>query len=261
MKNFNEIAEEAKKRGIRKIAIAGIPDPELVDALEKAKNKKLAESLIFDDATKAALAVRNGEADILMKGHVDTKIFMGAVLDKENGLRSGKLISHIAVIEAFGRLILITDGGICLQPTREEKVEIIKNALPVARALGIEIPKVAILAAVEKVNPKMPETVDADEIAKAGVPGCLVQGPLAVDNAVSLDAARAKGISGPVAGQADILLVPSVLVGNIFAKGIMYFSQCAYGGIVAGTSHPVAFLSRSDAMDIKFNTISLSCLI
>lgn len=261
MKNFSEIVEEAKRRGVRKIAIAGIPDSELLGALEKAKNEKLAESLVFNDAAKAALAVRKGEADILMKGNVDTKIFMGAVLDKDNGLRSGKLISHIAVIEAFGRLILITDGGICLQPTREEKVEIIKNALPIARALGIETPKVAILAAVEKVNPKMPETVDADEITKAGIPGCLIQGPLAVDNAISPDAARTKGISGPVVGQADILLVPSVLVGNIFAKGIMYFSQCAYGGIVAGTSRPVAFLSRSDTMEIKFNTISLSCLI
>lgn len=261
MKSFNEIVANARRRGMKKIAIAGIPEPELEEALQKTKDAELADPIIFDDAAKAALAVRNGEADILMKGSVDTKMFMGAVLDKEKGLRSGKLISHIVVFEAFGRLLLITDGGICIQPTREEKVEIIRNALPIANALGIGTPKVAVLAAVEKVNPKMPETIDADEISKMAIPGCIVQGPLAVDNAVSLDAARIKGISGPVAGQADILVVPSVLVGNIFAKGIMYFADCPHGGIVAGTSKPVTFLSRSDPAETKFNTIALSCLI
>ena len=196
-----------------------------------------------------------------MKGSVDTATFMRAVLDRENGLRTGQLISHIIVMEARGRLFLVTDSGICPNPTLEEKVKIILNAIPIAKALGIDLPKVAVLAATEKENPKMPETVDAVALSKMNLPGCLVQGPLAVDNAVSADAARAKGISGPVAGQADILLVPSVLVGNIFAKGIMYFTNCRFAGCAAGTSRPVAFLSRSDNAQTKFNTIALGVLL
>ncbi|MCP4376732.1 MAG: phosphate butyryltransferase, partial [bacterium] len=138
---------------------------------------------------------------------------------------------------------------------------ILKNALPVAHRLGFECPKVAVLAMTETVNPKMPETLDADALSKMDIQGCMVQGPLALDLAVSKHAAEAKGITGPVAGQADILLVPSVLVGNIFCKGIMYFAESRFGGIVAGTTHPVAFLSRSDETDAKLNTIALGVLL
>ncbi len=186
---------------------------------------------------------------------------MRAVLDRETGLRSGKLLTHVAVVEVSGRILLITDGGIVLNPTLDEKVEIIANAIPIANRLGFAEPKVAVLAAVEKENPKMPETVDAAALSRMDLPGCIVQGPLAVDNAVSQAAADAKGIEGPVAGRADILLVPSVLVGNIFAKGIMYFADSRFGGVVAGTSKPVVLLSRSDTAETKLNTIALGVFL
>jgi len=257
MRTFDEIIAAARRTGPRRLAVAGPPNEELADALARARGQGIAESDLFDTAPDAVAAVRAGQADALMKGSVDTATFMQAVLDRDAGLRSGSLVSHVAVVEALGRLILITDGGIVLNPTLEEKVQIIANAVAVAAGLGIDAPKVAVLAAVERENPKMPETVDAAALARMDLPGCAVQGPLAVDNAVSVEAARAKGIAGPVAGRADILLAPSVLVGNIFAKGIMYFAGGRFGGVVAGTTHPVMFLSRSDTAATKLDTIAL----
>jgi len=257
MKSFQEMITRAGQTGPKKFAIAGKPKEQLQYALDKAKELNMAVAEIFYNTGDAAQSVRSGKNDILMKGCVDTRDFMKGVLDKENGLRSGQLISHIAIVEAFGRLIFITDGGICLQPSLEDKIEILKNAVNVAHALEIENPKVAVLAAVEKVNAQMPETIDAEKLANMDIPGCQIQGPLAVDNAIDQDSARIKGIKGPVAGQADILLVPSVLVGNIFAKGIMYFGKCRFGGVVAGTSKPVAFLSRSDDITTRLNTMAI----
>jgi phosphate butyryltransferase len=260
MNSFRDVIAAAQARGPKVLAVAGQPDPELQAAIAMAEEKGIAKAVFFDRPAEAVAAVRGGTADILMKGDVDTKEFMGAILDRDCGLRAGQLISHIAVFEALGRMMLVTDGGINLNPTLAEKVEIIKNALPLAGRLGLARPRVAVLAAVEKVNPKMPETVDAEALSRMNLPGCVVQGPLAVDNAVSVAAAQTKGISGEVAGRADILLVPSVLVGNIFAKGIMYFANATFGGVVAGTSHPVAFLSRSDTAETKLNTIALGVL-
>lgn len=260
MNSFDQVIEKARRIGPKKLALAGQPKEELAKAVEKARWIGLAEPLIFDDAPSAALATRNGQADVLMKGSVDTKAFMQAVLDGEHGLRGENLVTHVAVIEILGRLILITDAGIILNPTLDEKSRIITNAIPVANSLGIDNPKVAVLAAVEKINPKMPETLDADALSKMNIPGCVVQGPLAVDNAICSDAARTKGITGPVVGHADILLVPSVLVGNIFAKGMMYLADCRFGGIVTGTIKPVTFLSRADIAETMLNTIALGVL-
>jgi phosphate butyryltransferase len=261
MRSFTEVLAGARKIGPKRLAIAGPPNEELSDALDQARDEGIATAVLFDTAAAAAAATCRGEADALMKGSVDTSTFMQTVLDRQHGLRGGGLLSHVAVVEAFGRLLLITDGGIVLNPTLDEKAKIILNAVAVAHGLGIEMPKVAVLAAVEKENPKMPETTDAAALSRMNLPGCLVQGPLAVDNAVSAEAAQAKGIAGPVAGQADILLVPSVLVGNIFAKGIMYFAGCRFGGVVAGTTRPVMFLSRADTAAAKLNTIALGVLL
>ena len=261
MNSFTEVLTEAQRIGPKKIAIAGPPNEELTEALVLAGEMGICEPVIFDDALSAATATRSGKTDVLMKSSVSTKDFMKAVLDKDHGLRSGRLISHVLIIEAFGRLVMMTDGGICIRPTLKEKAEIIKNVIPVARRLGIETPKVAVLTATEKVNAKMPETVDAAKLAKMNIPGCLVQGPLAVANAISARAAKTKGISGPVAGHADVLLVSSVEVGNIFAKGIIYFSSCPIGGVVAGTSRPVTLVSRSDTAATKLNTLALGVLM
>ncbi|MBI5724085.1 MAG: phosphate butyryltransferase [Planctomycetes bacterium] len=261
MKNFDDIISQAKRAGGRRVAIAGPSDGNLQKAVAIARETGLADCKAYDQTESAVAAVRAGDADLLLKGGVETKTFMGAILDKQDGLRSEKLVSHIAVLEVRGRLILVTDSGICLAPTLEDKVEIIRNAIPLAGRLGMIPAKVAILAAVEKPNPKMPETLDAEKLARMDIPGCVIQGPLAVDNAMSVEAARAKGVSGPVAGQADVLIVPSVLVGNIFCKGIMYSSDCRFGGVVAGTTRPAAFLSRADTVETKLNTIALGILM
>ena len=257
MKNFDEIIAKARRMGPKRLAIAGQPDEELSEALAQAKDEGIATASPFETAPAAVAAVKAGAADALMKGSLDTPTFMRAVLDREKGLRGGNIVSHVVVLEWMWRLLLITDAGIVLNPTLEEKARIILNAVAIAKGLGIDTPKVAVLAAVENENPKMPETLDAAALSRMNLPGCIVQGPLAVDNAVSSKAAEAKGIAGPVAGAADILLVPSVLVGNIFAKGIMYFANCRFGGIVAGTTRPVMFLSRSDTHEAKMNTIAL----
>ena len=261
MKSFADIIAAARGKGPKKLAVAGEPSAQLIAALARAEREQIAQAVIFEDAASAAMAVRQDQCDVLMKGTVSTKSFMQAVLNKDCGLRGGQLISHVFVAEARGQLILITDGGICINPTLEQKVEIIRNSIPIANAMGIEMPKVAVLAAVEKINPKMPETLEADALSKMDIPGCVVQGPLAVDNAVSVEAARTKGIDGPVAGRADILLVPNVVCGNIFAKSITYFGHCSVGGVAAGTSRPVTFLSRSDTAETKFHTIALGVLM
>jgi len=261
MKTFADIIAAAKAKGPKKLAIAGTPNAELLEAIARTQRQGIAEAVIFPDAPSAAIAVRDGECDVLMKGSVDTKSFMKAVLEKDHALRTGQLVSHVLLFEAMGRLMLLTDAGVCINPTLEEKAEIIRNAIPLANALGINQPKVAALAAVEKVNPKMPETLDAEALSRMDIPGCVVQGPLALDNAVSPAAAKTKGITGPVAGHADILLVPNVLSGNLLAKSIMYFSDCPVGGVAAGTRRAVTFASRSDTADTKFHTLVLGVIM
>ncbi|MHC4562078.1 MAG: phosphate acyltransferase [Planctomycetota bacterium] len=261
MKSFKEVLAEAQRIGPKKVAVAGEPNEELVEALQQTSDMGIGEAVAFDTANEAALAVRDGLADVLMKGSVDSASFMRAVLAKEHDFRTGKLISHVFVAETRGRLLIVTDAGVCIAPSLEEKAEIIANAVPVARRLGAEVPKVAVLAAIEKVNPKMPTTVEAAKLSEMDIPGCVVQGPLALDLAVSLPAAETKGVSGPVAGQADIMLTPNLETGNILAKSMMYFADLRTGGLVAGTKRPVTFSSRSDTVETKLNTIALGVLM
>jgi phosphate butyryltransferase len=261
MKSFADILAATQKMGPKKIAIAGEPNDELADALNRAAELGIGEAVIFETANDGAVAVRDGEADVFMKGSVDTPSFMRAVLDKENDFRTGRLINHVFVFEAFDRLMLLTDAGICIDPNLDDKAETVRNIVPVARRLGIETPKIAVLAAIEKINPKMPTTLDADALSKMDLPDCHVQGPLALDLAVSPGAAATKGIPGPVAGQADVLLMPNVETGNILAKALMYMCHCGSGGVVSGTKRPVTFSSRSDSADTKLHTIALGVLM
>ena len=261
MRSFEEVLAETQRIGPKRIAVAGKPNAELAEALRRTTERGIGEAIIFDDAIPAAIAVRDGEADVLMKGSVPSKNFMQAVLKREHDFRTGHLITHVFVVEAFGRLIILTDAGVCIAPTLEEKAEIIRNVIPIAHRFGVDTPKVAVLAAVEKVNPKMPATLDAEALSKMDIPGCVVQGPLALDLAISPGAAETKGVPGPVAGQADILLVPNIETGNIVAKVLMYFCKLPTGGMVAGTKKPVTFSSRSDTADTKFHTIALGVLM
>lgn len=215
----------------------------------------------------AALLVRDHEADLIMKGIVDTAVIMRAVLNRENGLRGDGILSHDLVLEipGYDRLFHVTDSALNIAPSLADKASIIRNAVKVAHALGNECPRVAALCAVEKVNEKMPCTVEAAQLTEMNrrgeIAGCIVEGPLALDNAVSADAAAHKGITSEVAGRADILLAPDIEAGNVLNKSIEYFAHARKAGVIMGAKVPVALTSRASSAEAKLYTIALSCLI
>ena len=225
----------------------------------------------IEDPKKAALhaveLVSTGRADMLMKGLLDTATFLRSVLNKEVGLRTGKLMSHVAVfeIEGIDRLILLTDAAFNTYPELKDKAQIIRNSVVVAKACGISTPKVAPICAVEVVNENMQATVDAALLSKMSdrgqIKGCIVDGPLALDNALSIEAAEHKGISGPVAGNADILLLPNIETANVMYKTLTYTANTKNGGILVGTSAPVILTSRADSFETKVNSIALAALV
>ena len=216
---------------------------------------------------KAIQLVSSGAADMVMKGLVDTATFLRSVLNKEVGLRTGNLMSHVSVfeIEGIDRLILLTDAAFNTYPDLKQKVQIINNSVMVAKACGIQNPKVAPVCAVEVVNPDMQATVDAALLSKMSdrgqIKGCIVDGPLALDNALSEEAAHHKGVTGPVAGKADVLLLPNIDVANVMYKSLTYTAQTKNGGILVGTSAPVILTSRADSFETKVNSIALAALV
>jgi phosphate butyryltransferase len=211
--------------------------------------------------------VRSGEAQMLMKGLVSTGTFLKGILNKEFGLRDRPLLSHVAVFEAADpeRLVIFTDVAMNIAPDLAQKVQILENAVDLAHRLGIERPKVAVIAAVETVNAEMPATLEAAALAKMAdrgqIKGCLVDGPLALDNALSVEAARHKGIVSPVAGVADVLLLPDIEAGNVLSKMIGLVAKCPLAAVIVGASAPVVLTSRADSDETKFNSIALAAAI
>jgi phosphate butyryltransferase len=223
-----------------------------------------------DDAGAVELAVRkvrSGEAQMLMKGLVSTGTFLKGVLNKEFGLRQRPLLSHVALYQAPdpARLVLFTDVAMNIAPDLAQKAQILENAVGLAHRLGVERPRVAVIAAVETVNPEMPATVDAASLAKMAdrgqIKGCIVDGPLALDNALSAEAARHKGIASPVAGVADVLLLPDIEAGNVLYKILGLLKAWPLAAIVVGASAPVVLTSRADSDETKFNSIALAAAI
>jgi phosphate butyryltransferase len=216
---------------------------------------------------KSVKLVHDGKASMPMKGIVDTPIILKAVLNSDFGLKSGRLLSHVGVlsIPGFSRLLIQSDAAINIVPSFREKIDIINNAVSVAHALGNELPKVALLCAVEKVNPKMQATIDAEELTRLNEIGeikeCLVKGPLALDNAISIEAAKHKGISHPVAGNADILITPNIEAGNILNKTLEHFCKAEKAGIIIGANVPIILTSRAASKESKLNSIALGVLI
>lgn len=216
---------------------------------------------------KAVKLVRDGAADVVMKGIVDTSVILKAVLDKEIGLRQSPVLSHVAVFEVPGydRLFYLTDAAMNIAPDAETKKHILRNAVQVAHALGNENPIAACLCAVEKVNPKMQATLDAAALVEANrsgeITGCTVVGPLALDNAISVEAAHHKGITDPNAGRADILLVPAIEVGNVFYKSMVFMARAKNAGVIVGAKAPVVLTSRADSDETKLNSIALALQI
>jgi phosphate butyryltransferase len=279
------------------VAVAVAEDEEVIEAVTEALKSNLANFILFGDNEKittilnvknkdgqrsnkkltivhtdsntmaAELAVRavsNKEANVLMKGNITTSVLLKAVLNKEYGLRTGNILSHVAVFEIpdYNRFTIITDAGMNIAPNLEEKAQMIRNAAAIARAVGIEYPKVAPIAAVEVVNPAMQATVDAAALTimnkRGQITGCIVDGPLALDNAVSALAAEHKGIHSEVAGRADILLVPAIEVGNVLYKSLIYFAKAKVGAVIAGAKAPIVLTSRADSAESKLYSLALA---
>ncbi|MFR2299653.1 MAG: phosphate butyryltransferase [Clostridium paraputrificum] len=295
-KNFDDLLSRVKECKRKKVSVAVAQDEPVLEAIKAAKEqgiadailvgdknkiKEIADSIGMDitqfevihepDVKKAALfaiqLVSSSRADMVMKGLVDTATFLRSVLNKEVGLRTGKVMSHVSVfeIEGFDRLIFLTDAAFNTYPDLKAKVQIVQNSVSVAHACGIECPKVAPVCAVEVVNPDMPATIDASLLSKMNdrgqIKGCVVDGPLALDNALSEEAAHHKGITGPVAGKADVIMLPNIETANVMYKTLTYTSKSRNGGILVGTSAPVILTSRADSFETKVNSIALAAVV
>ena len=218
-------------------------------------------------ALKAVELIKEGKAEILMKGSLHTDELMGAVVSREGGLRTGRRVSHVFVMDVptYHKVLIITDGAINIAPTLEDKVDICQNAIDLAISLGLEKPKVAILAAVETVTSKMPATLDAAALCKMAergqIRGALLDGPLAFDNAISTQAAETKGIKSAVAGDPDILLAPDLEAGNILAKQLSFLANADSAGMVLGAKVPVILTSRADSVRSRIASCAVAKLV
>ena len=295
-KSFEELISKANQKTLKKVSVSNAQDEPVLQAVKAAKEQNIATAILVGDeakireiaasidmdltdfeiinepdteaaALKAVELVHNGKADILLKGLLETKTFLKSVLNKEVGLRTGKMLSHVCVfeIEGINRLLFFTDVAFNTYPTLADKVNIINNAVEVAHACGIECPKVAPLCAVETVNPKMQPTVDADNLTKmyegGDFKGCQIYGPLSMDLAIDPEAAVHKGVTNPVARHADILLFPNIDAGNITYKILVRTAKVKIGNVLVGTSAPVVLTSRSDDFETKLNSIALATVI
>jgi phosphate butyryltransferase len=296
IRTFTELLEAAKEKGPKTVAVAAGHQSEVMLAGLDAELAGLAEIILVGDSNRiqeiadrekfdisrmdvlhtpepdeaawqVMKLVSEGKADIAMKGRVETSEFLRAALSKGLGLRTGRLFTHVAVFEIplFDRLIFISDAGVIVAPDLEQKVQIVQNAIHVAHAIQIDVPKVAILAATEVVNPRIPTTLDAANLSKMAdrgqIRGGLVDGPLALDNAISPESAQIKGIKSEVAGYADILIAPDIEAGNVLAKAITYFAQGKMAGVVVGARCPLILPSRSDTREAKLVSLALGVIL
>ncbi len=220
-----------------------------------------------DAAARAVALARAGKVEALMKGSLHTDELMGAVVAADTGLRTARRITHCFLMQtpAYPRRFIITDAAVNIAPTLEEKAEIVRNAIALAQVIGVATPRVAILAAVETVNPRMPATLDAAALCKMAdrgqIEGGMVDGPLAFDNAVSAEAARIKGITSNVAGRADVLVVPDLESGNMLAKQLEYLGGASIAGIVMGARVPIVLTSRADTSESRIASCALAALV
>lgn len=296
IKNFNELMEAAKSQKKMKIVVAAAQDEDVIKAVSQAKEMGLAEPVLVGDedkikeimdkleihsseyeiinepdmiqaARRSVELVRNGKGDFLMKGLLQTADIMRAVLDKEIGLRTENLISHVMLYEvpAYKKLIYLTDGGMNVAPDLSQKIQILENAVKVCKAMKMDRIYVSCIAGAETVNPKIQATVDAKAIAdmkgKWEAQGVAVQGPVALDLAISSEACAHKGYKGEGGGNADILLVPYYEVGNALGKSLTYFAGAKSAGVIMGAKVPIVLVSRADPSETKLLSIALGSII
>lgn len=245
------IQQIAKEQSLRIDSYELMNEPDLVEA-----------------ARKSVKLVSDGVGDFLMKGLIDTSILLKAVLDKEIGLRTDRLLSHVMIYEVphYHKLLFLTDGGMNIEPGFDEKVKITQNAIDACRAMGTQVVKVAALAAKEKVNEKMLATVDArklQDLSREGYfgEGVIIEGPLAMDLAVSREAAQIKNFKSEIAGDTDVLVVPTIEVGNGIGKTLTYLAGAESAGVIMGAKVPVVLVSRADSYEAKLNSIALGSVI
>ncbi|MBF7145940.1 phosphate butyryltransferase [Bacillus toyonensis] len=291
---LEHLIDQAAGQPKKTVAVAVAEDHEVIEAVAKAIKLQLAQFRLYGNQEKimgmlqehglqtsdhieviaaassaeaaelSVKSVRNGEADVLMKGNIPTANILKAVLNKEWGLRKGSVLSHVAAFEVpnYDRLIFVTDAAMNIAPDVTQKTAIIQNTVEVARAIGIELPKVAPIAAVEVVNPAMQATIDAAMLTQMNrrgqIKNCIVDGPLALDNAVAQIAAEHKGIVSDVAGKADILLVPTIEAGNVLYKSLVYFADAKVGAMIAGAKAPIVLTSRADSAETKVYSLALA---
>ena len=296
-KSFDDLLSKVSACSKKVLSVAVAQDKAVLEAVKAAKERRIADAILVGDEAKireigtslgmnmdeyeiinetdivtasltAVKLVHDGKADMYMKGLLDSKTFLKSVLDKEVGLRTGQPLSHVCVFEIPGidRLLFLTDVAFMPYPTLEDKTFIVKYAVNVAKACGVSCPKVAPLAAVEVVNPKMPVTLDAAELTRMNdegeITGCIIDGPLSLDIAIDKDAAIEKGAQNrKIVGDADILLFPDIHAGNLVYKAIVHLVNVKNGCILTGTKAPVILTSRSDTFETKVNSIALAALV
>ncbi|MCG8410438.1 MAG: phosphate butyryltransferase [Bacteroidales bacterium] len=293
LKSLNDLIELAKNKETRRLAVAAAADKPVLEAVKNAHKEgiiipvlvgnkeeieKISAEINFDisgieiyeennpakASVKAVSLIKEGKADILMKGLVSTAPLLKAVLDKENGLRKAPTLSHFALIESpyYHKLLGLTDAAMNIAPEFNEKVNIIKNAVEVYHRLGNSNPKVAVVGPLEVVNPKIESTTHAAMLStmnnRGQIKGCTIDGPFAIDNAVSKEAAEHKGITGDVAGDADILVAPELNSGNILYKTLMFMGGCTSAAVIMGAKVPVVLTSRADTDKSKMMSIALA---
>jgi len=293
--NYGEILAEVKSGGQVTVCVAVAQDKEVLEAIKLAQDMGIAQAILVGDAVlilpmltqvglapdtpiihepdtwlaalKAVSLVKNGQAQVLMKGLINSSDFLRAVLDKKEGLRTGRLLSHLAAFEVPGqkKLIFVTDGGMNIAPTLQDKKSIVTNAMLALHSMGLKNPHVAVLAANEVVNHKMPATVDAESLVamsrRGELPSGIVEGPISLDVAISPEAMNHKAIESKISGTVDLMLVPTIEVGNILGKALIYFANSKMAGIVLGATHPIVMTSRAETPEGKLNSIALACLV
>lgn len=292
IRTLTALLDHAAKVGPLTISVACADDAEVLEAVEGARKRGIAKAILVGNADKiksegakvgvdpanyeivddrggeakasltAVEIVSSGKAQILMKGMVQTANFLRAVLNKEKGLRTGGILSHVYIheIEGYDRIFFISDPAFNTYPDLKGKIGIVNNVVALTHAFGVECPKVACVAAVEVVNPDMPPTLDAAALAQMSrrgqIKGCVIDGPFGLDNAVSEASAKHKGIVSEVAGRADVLLVPNIESGNMLAKSIVYFAKNKTAGLVLGAKVPVVLTSRADSPETKLLSVA-----
>lgn len=295
-KNFRTLFEKAGRRGRRRFAVAGADSEEVLRAVSKAVKMGLMHPILIgsesrirktarelkislhgmelrgaaDDAEiadQAACLVSEGNADAIMKGNISTPTVLRSVLDAKYALRSGHLLSHIAYMDvpAYAKMFVITDSGMVIRPTLDQKVAILRNAIGFLGKLGVRHPKIAVLAANEKVSSRMPETSDGVELVKLAQQGLfgsvVLEGPMALDVAFSKESAKIKNVRSRVAGSPDILLVPDIASGNILAKGLVYLAGAKISGLIVGAKIPIVLISRAEKAETWLRSIALANIV